>query len=296
MKKRMTALLLAVAALLTLTACGQKSPVHEHVWQEAGCLTPKTCTDCGETEGEPLGHSATEATHWAPSVCSACGEQLGEALVPDFEKYGYKVIDASEVPTEHSLTVNEAGEIVSTGVQYTTGLLRSANGYRESYRSDVVLKEREIFEGDEEHPAADGYEWRYYEFEIMLSEWLTPDGRICTGGYQIGFSDDDYYDIAARDDSARGLHYTVTWQGEEYADCMRIVTFSEKWESGTTPLEGYGSVPVSNLSCYVWVRVPTGYDGAMFAFRDARDKLSPGMHIYDLPKSATDKMTFIRLN
>lgn len=295
MKKRMTALLLAIAALLTLTACGQKSPVHEHVWQEADCLTPKTCADCGETEGEALGHSLTEATHWAPSVCSACGEELGEALIPDFEKYGYKVIDASEVPTEHSLTVDASGNIVSKGLQYTGGEVMG--GYSFSIcRGDVVLKEREVFEGDEEHPAADGYEWRCYEFELMYPQWATPDGTIGSGGCQPSITDDDYYDIAARDDSARGLHYTVTWKGEEYADCMNIVTFSEKWESGTAPLEGYGSVPVWKLSCYVWVRVPVGYDGAMFAFKHVRNKLSPGMHIYDLPKAVTNEMTFIRLN
>ncbi len=33
MKKRMTALLLTAVMLHTLTACGQKSPMHEHVWQ-----------------------------------------------------------------------------------------------------------------------------------------------------------------------------------------------------------------------------------------------------------------------
>lgn len=294
--KRLTALLLAIAALFTLTACGQKSPVHEHVWQEADCLTPKTCADCGETEGEPLGHKATEATHWAPSVCSACGEELGEALIPDFEKYGYKVINASEVPTEHALTVDATNRIVSAGLQYNSG--RQMGGYNSNYsicRGDVVLKEREVFDGDEEHPAADGYEWRYYEFELIYPQWSTPDGTIGTGGYQPSFTDDDYYDIAARDDSARGLHYTVTWQGEEYADCMRIVTYSDS-STKSFPLEGYGSIPVWQHSCYVWVRVPVGYDGAMFAFKHVRDKLSPGMHIYDLPKSATSEMTFIRLN
>lgn len=289
--KRLTALLLAMAALFTLTACGQKSPVHEHVWQEADCLTPKTCADCGETEGEPLGHRATEATHWAPSVCSACGEELGGALIPDFEKYGYKVIDASEVPTEHSLTVDASGTVVSTGLRYQT----SPAEYSDLTIGYVALKNREIFEEDKEHPAADGYEWRYYEFELLFPQWLSPDGKKWQYGYSISFSDDDYYDIAARDDSARGLHYTVTWQGEEYADCMRIVNYSES-KSTSASVEGAGSVPVWKHSCYVWVRVPVGYDGAMFAFKDAHHKLSPGMHIYELPKQATSEMTFIRLS
>lgn len=289
MKKRMTALLLAIAALFTLTACG-----HEHVWQEADCLTPKTCADCGETEGEPLGHSPTEATHWAPSVCSVCGEELGEALIPDFEKYGYKVIDASELPTEHVLSVDESGTVISTGLEYNASSYDSANttiGY-------IVLKNREVFEEDEEHPSAPGYEWRSYEFEILFPEWLSPNGQRKQGGYKISFSDDDYYDIAARDDSARGLHYTVTWQGEEYRDCMRIVSYSES-KGEWVPIEYHHNninIPVRRHSCYVWVRVPVGYDGAMLGFRDDRDTFLPRMHIFEMPSYVTDKITFIRLN
>ena len=32
------------------------APVHEHSWADATCEAPKTCTGCGETEGEALGH------------------------------------------------------------------------------------------------------------------------------------------------------------------------------------------------------------------------------------------------
>ena len=30
---------------------------HEHTWVDATCTTPKTCSGCGETEGEALGHT-----------------------------------------------------------------------------------------------------------------------------------------------------------------------------------------------------------------------------------------------
>ena len=39
--------------------CGAKR--HEHSWTEATCTMPKTCTVCGETEGEALGHQWSEA-------------------------------------------------------------------------------------------------------------------------------------------------------------------------------------------------------------------------------------------
>ena len=53
-----------------------------HDWTEATCTTPKTCSKCGETEGEALGHSY-EAVVTAPTcteggyttyTCSGCGD------------------------------------------------------------------------------------------------------------------------------------------------------------------------------------------------------------------------------
>ena len=35
-----------------LTGCGKA-----HVWEEATCTSPKTCTECGITEGEASGHT-----------------------------------------------------------------------------------------------------------------------------------------------------------------------------------------------------------------------------------------------
>lgn len=85
MKKAISALL-AFVMLLGLCACGEKEPapstttapvpptassgpVHCHTFHDADCVTPKTCTDCGETRGEALGHDYNEGT------CSHCGEE-----------------------------------------------------------------------------------------------------------------------------------------------------------------------------------------------------------------------------
>ena len=51
MKKLISMMLVLVLALSLLTACGCK---HE-TWTDANCETPKTCADCGETEGDALG-------------------------------------------------------------------------------------------------------------------------------------------------------------------------------------------------------------------------------------------------
>lgn len=55
-----------------LTGCGKA-----HVWEEATCTSPKTCTECGITEGEASGHTWIEATCTSPRTCSVCGAKKG---------------------------------------------------------------------------------------------------------------------------------------------------------------------------------------------------------------------------
>lgn len=78
---------MSLIMLVTLTACGGDSTdggdstgtgceAGEHSWDAADCDTPKTCTECGATEGAALGHSYTVADkdathHW--KKCSVCG-------------------------------------------------------------------------------------------------------------------------------------------------------------------------------------------------------------------------------
>ena len=73
--KRQVIVVLVLVLCVVFAACG-----HTHTWQEADCVSPATCTDCGETEGEALGHAWTEATCTAPKSCEICGETEGEAL------------------------------------------------------------------------------------------------------------------------------------------------------------------------------------------------------------------------
>lgn len=74
MKKKLT-LALTIAIGLALTACG-----HEHSWTEATCTEPKTCSECGATEGEPLGHKWSDPDCTNDQRCSVCGEVGEKAL------------------------------------------------------------------------------------------------------------------------------------------------------------------------------------------------------------------------
>lgn len=62
-----------------LSGCG-----HEHSYADATCIAPKTCTECGETEGEALGHIFLKATCDTPETCERCGETKGNALGHNF--------------------------------------------------------------------------------------------------------------------------------------------------------------------------------------------------------------------
>jgi len=68
-----------------------------HNWVDADCDTPKTCSVCGETEGEALGHDWVYATCTEPDTCNRCGETQGEALghhlseVSDFDEENHWV-------------------------------------------------------------------------------------------------------------------------------------------------------------------------------------------------------------
>lgn len=79
--KRYLLTALAILLALCLCACGCK-----HEWAEANCTSPKTCTLCQTTEGEPLGHSLVEATCEKAQTCTICGITEGEALGHSWEE------------------------------------------------------------------------------------------------------------------------------------------------------------------------------------------------------------------
>ena len=66
---------------------------QNHTWVEATCTTPKTCSVCGTTEGEPLEHNWMEATIEAPRTCTLCGATEGDTLNMKISDWGYEELN-----------------------------------------------------------------------------------------------------------------------------------------------------------------------------------------------------------
>lgn len=65
----------------TCIECGAtEGETLPHHWIEATCTTSKSCQNCGVTEGEPLGHDWTQATFRQASYCTRCLEEIGEPI------------------------------------------------------------------------------------------------------------------------------------------------------------------------------------------------------------------------
>ncbi len=93
MKKVLSLIAILCLALVCFVGCNNtqsttKAPC-EHDWAEATCIAPKTCSVCGVTEGEALGHNPIEVFGQAPTCtepgqtnfvyCDVCDENLSEA-------------------------------------------------------------------------------------------------------------------------------------------------------------------------------------------------------------------------
>ena len=74
-------LMLVFTALFALTSCGKCK--HKE-WNEATCTAPKTCKECGVTEGEALGHTGGTATCQQEAKCTRCNTAYGAKGAHDY--------------------------------------------------------------------------------------------------------------------------------------------------------------------------------------------------------------------
>lgn len=241
------ALALSLTTALTLAGCG-----HEHEWADATCTEPKTCTVCGETEGEPLGHKMTDATYQAPATCEVCGETEGEPLTPDFVAYDLPLM-ALDTPYDCNLTCyNDPSK--------TTVAKVTASDYR-------------IFESDETHPAKEGYEYRQVNITICCDDENANNYGV--NGFFTRI--ENYYDILSLDNSSvnNDENNTVTFDVDYNGETCECV-YAE--DCGFDPWVGQ-----TLIGHYIaTVQVPVGFDGAVVGAYDRAIEAPDGSHIFDI--------------
>lgn len=238
----------------TCTVCGEtEGEALGHDWQDATCTAPRTCARCGETEGEALGHTLTGANYQDAAVCTVCGETVGEPLTPDFVTYG--ITTGMEVGVHYDY---ETICYMDTGIK-TVG--------------DLVVLDYSVIDFDDTHEAKEGYEWRVATFQALFS-----DENAQRYGYQPAYCREDYYNIRLNDDSAvfdddGNATFTVNYHGEDMECAYRNDILSNEWRDLT-----------ANFTFRVSYQVPVGYDGCVFGMCDfdAVMQHTDDMYLFDI--------------
>lgn len=72
----------------TCSRCGKTwGEALGHDWQEATCEAPRTCSRCGETKGKPTEHTWIKDPNSSNRICSVCGYSDGQPYDPGYESY-----------------------------------------------------------------------------------------------------------------------------------------------------------------------------------------------------------------
>lgn len=114
---------------------------HTHTFSNATCTTPKKCTVCGETSGNPLGHNWSNATCTTAKKCSICGETIGNALGHNYSNGACLNCNATDPNYAQYTIIYNAnggwGETVNSTHLYNEPRRLSKNGYK---RAGYIFK------------------------------------------------------------------------------------------------------------------------------------------------------------
>ena len=273
--------LLSLAAALVLCASAFAGCGHTHVWNEATCTAPKTCAECGETEGEALTHQFGEATCAEAASCEVCGETKGDALPHQFGEATCAQAATCEVcgatdgkPLDHQLSeatyqspavCSVCGaadgepltpDFVAYGIATDLSKVGDTAKYTTSSALDAnlditgmtTLTSYDIVASFEEIEAREGYECRV---AVFTTEFGTD---ALENGANVACFMGDYYDIdlfAGNADHSNSV-YSATLANIDGEDKPVYVS-----QRGGFEVQGNSLV----FTLTVCAQVPAGYDG-----------------------------------
>lgn len=267
----------------TCSECGKtEGEVGPHIWFAATCAAPQTCSVCGATEGEALPHTWQAATCTTPKTCSVCDETEGEAPGHDWQEANYQAAATCAVCGE-----TEGEALTPDFVTYGIPLAELGETYdfiqpcyeneNETTVAHVTVTDYRVFESDDTHPAKEGYEYRQAELTRVLDD----KNATSYGAKGCDSTRENYYDI---DDDApfikatgEGRTYTINYNGQE----QEYTYFYPKIDTG----EWEGNRGEETLTAkYVYTAlVPVGYDGIVVGLYDPNTvSYDKGLHLNDV--------------
>jgi len=161
----------------TCSECGAtEGEKGDHDWEKATCEHPKTCTVCGKEKGDLADHKWEDATCDEPETCRNCGETRGEALGHQWAGFICQECgETMEIPAETVATEvivdEDDGSLGLYPEDFLWYLLDYAEMFSDSYAMGEVLEYTDkwysCYVNFEEEPA----------FKVMINlNWDT--GRV----------------------------------------------------------------------------------------------------------------------
>lgn len=253
----------------TCSRCGAtRGDALGHVYDAATCETPATCTRCGEQNGEPLGHDFLPADCTEPEICTRCGATRGEPLGHSMTEATYQ---SASVCTRCGMVEGEPLPADQANATYTQMEVGKPYAYTtasyEDFDVDVTgtaqITAYYVFDGDETFPPRSGYEWHVATVQLVFS-----GSDAQQNGMQSALTFGDYYttdaEIGAPADENGMRTFVVNYMGAR-VQC---------WQKTLPAEEGDWFGRELRFTWREGVLVPRGYDGTLlilYNYRAAKD-------------------------
>ena len=153
-------------------------PANGHSWIDATCTAAKTCSVCGETEGDPIPHTeevvpgkaatCTETGLTDGKKCSVCGETL---LAQEEIPAGHKIVDGA--CSECGLILNVlVGKSLIPSSDAAANIYSASYGYGKINDGDLASRYSSKQNGGKVEAVIDlGAVYDLYEFKVLLYDY-----------------------------------------------------------------------------------------------------------------------------